>query len=369
MNSSLQADEKVLVTGASGFIALHILDVLLSERFHVIGTVRSKDKGEKIKKSFEELYPYAQLDFEIVPDVAAAHAFDGILKKYPDIKHILHTASPFSFGSGKSMEETYLIPATHGTRNILESTKNLGKNVKHVVITSSFASILNLDREGDSSFIHTEKTWNPITWDIAKANEITSYIASKKLAEELSWKFLEENKSDVNFTITTVTPPYVLGPQMFDWGLERSSLNTSAEIVNQALQSTPASKGPFDVPNGVACDVRDVALLHMLPLRNENLAGHRLFPISGTGLKQRDYEDAKFNLQRVLDVMNTKFPELRGKISPGDIKDNKPYLDKIYYYNNDETCQLTGVEFKPFDVTIYDSTKQILDYEKLQSKS
>lgn len=369
MSSSSKTDEKVLVSGASGFIALHVLNVLLSEGYHVIGTVRSKEKGDRIKNSFEKLYPYAKLEFVIVPDIAAANAFDDVFINNPGIQHVIHVASPCSFGSNQSMEETYLIPATQGTRNMLEATKTYGKNVKHVVLTSSFASILNADREEDPTFIHTEKTWNPITWEEAKQNKFTSYIASKKAAEQLAWKFLEENKGNIDFTLTTVNPPYVFGPQMFEWGVEPASLNASADVVNRALKVPFDFKGPFDKPGGVSCDVRDVALLHMLPLRNENLAGHRLMPFSGTGVKQHNYSDAYFNLQRLLDVFNAKFPELRGKISPGNISDNTPYLEKNFHYNNDETCQLTGIEFKPFEVTIYDAVKQILDHRKSQSKA
>ncbi|CAR23459.1 SDR family oxidoreductase [Lachancea thermotolerans CBS 6340] len=355
-------DEKVLVTGCNGFIALHVLDVLLSEKYHVIGTARSQDKADQVKESFKKLYPYAQLEVEIVPDITKSGAFNDVFKKYPDIQHVLHTASNFSFGHDQSTEEAYLIPATQGTKNILETSLTLGKKVKRFVITSSFASIMDFDHEGDANFIHTEATWNPTTWEKAKGNELSAYIASKKLAEESAWTFMKKHESEVPFTLTTVCPPYVWGPQMFDSSVKRGVLNTSAELINQALKTTPDFKGPFDTPNGIGCDVRDVALLHVLPLRNEKLAGKRLFPVNGTGVKQHNYKNARFNMQRVLDVLNKKFPELRGKISKGGIEDNEKALAAGFYYNNDETCKLTGIEFKPLEVTIHDAAKQILEF-------
>ncbi|SCV02943.1 LAME_0H06458g1_1 [Lachancea meyersii CBS 8951] len=354
-------DEKVLVTGCNGFIALHVLSVLLSEGFHVIGTVRSQSKGNKVKESFAELYPYAKLDIEIVSDITQEGAFDAVLKKYPDLQHVLHMAANFSFGSDQGTnEETYLIPSTAGTKSILNSVLKLGSNVKTVVQTSSFASIMNVENPG---LLHTEETWNPITWDKAKDNAASAYVASKKLAEKVSWEFLEEHASEVKFRYTAVCPPYVLGPQMFEWGLASDTLNTSAELVNSALKSTPKSEINTEEPNGLVCDVRDVALLHMLPLRNEKLGGQRLFPVSGANLKDHQYEDAKFNVQRILDVLNAKFPELNGKISKGTTKDNKGALAKIFNYNTDLTCELTGLDFKPFEVTVFDSAKQILDYQ------
>ncbi|SCU79944.1 LAMI_0B00232g1_1 [Lachancea mirantina] len=357
-------DEQVLVTGASGFIALHVLDVLLSEGYDVIGTVRSKDKADRIGKSFKELYPYAKLEFSIVSDISAPGAFDHVFQDYPNIQHVLHTASPFSFGLGKSMEESYLNPATQGTKGILEATLKFGKEVKHVVVTSSHAAIMNFDKIGDSSFIHTEDTWNPMPWEEAKNSELTAYCASKKYAEKLCWDFLESHKDQVHFSLTTVNPPYVLGPQVFDWGLERGSLNTSAELVNKALKTTPDFEGPFDQPQGLSVDVRDVALLHVLPLRNEKLAGKRLLPVSGTGVKEHDYEDGKFNFQKILDTVNANFPELNGKISKGNSKYSKSYLKTADFFNNDKTTQLTGIEFKKFETSIIDSIKQILDFEK-----
>lgn len=46
--------EKVLVTGANGFLAVHIVDRLLKKGYAVRGVVRSLDKGEHLKKLFTQ---------------------------------------------------------------------------------------------------------------------------------------------------------------------------------------------------------------------------------------------------------------------------------------------------------------------------
>ncbi|CAR21619.1 KLTH0B06182p [Lachancea thermotolerans CBS 6340] len=355
-------DEKVLVTGCNGFVALHVLDILLSEKFHVIGTVRTPEKANRVKESFKKLYPYANLEVEIVADITKKDAFDKIFQKYSDIQHVIHTAANVTFGNGGDRKETYLIPATEGTKNILESTYSLGKNVKKFVMTSSLASIMDRKHFGDPNFVHTESTWNPITWEEAENDDGNAYCASKKLSERLAWDFVKKHEKDIKFSLTTVCPPMIMGPQVFEWSLANETLNTSAEKVNSALKTTPDSKGPFDSSNGLSCDVRDVALLHMLPLRNEALAGQRLFPLNGTSLKQHNYEDARYTLQRILEILNKQFPEVRGKISAGADKSTLKTPDDLLYYNNDLTTKLTGVEFKPFEVTVHDAAKQILDY-------
>ena len=355
---------KVLLTGASGFIALHVLDQLLAAGYEVVGTVRSEEKAEPIKKELAKEHPNGKYQFEVVVDIAAPNAFDAVFQKHTDLKYVLHTASPFSFGLTKSNEENYLIPATHGTKSVLESIQKYGKNVEHVIVTSSYAAIMRLDHAGDPNFIHDETSWNPITWEEARENSVTAYIASKKYAEKLAWDFVKDNNS--TFNLTTVNPPYVFGPQKFTFGLAKSSLNTSADIVNQALKTTPDYKGPFDQPAGLACDVRDVAKLHILPLGKKEFNGQRLFPVSDTGYGIEEYEKGKFNFEKILRILNGKFPELKGKISPGGIKDNEVELAKLDYYRNKTTTDLTKLTFYKFEDTVYDATKQILDYEASQ---
>lgn len=86
---------RVLLTGGSGFIAAHTLDILLERGHSVVTTVRTQEKADKIK----EQYPKAgdKLSFAIVPDIAQPGAFDEAVKSDPPFEAVLHTASPFHF--------------------------------------------------------------------------------------------------------------------------------------------------------------------------------------------------------------------------------------------------------------------------------
>jgi nucleoside-diphosphate-sugar epimerase len=77
----MTAPEKqtVLITGASGFIATHVIESFLNAGFKVRGTVRSVSTGNKVRAAHPN-HPAEQLEFAIVPDIAAPGAFDEAVK-------------------------------------------------------------------------------------------------------------------------------------------------------------------------------------------------------------------------------------------------------------------------------------------------
>lgn len=97
------------------------------------------------------------------------------------------------------MKKDLLDPAIIGTTGILKAIKKNAPTVKKVVVTSSFASMINVDK-GLSWTDHTysEADWNPITPEGALTSSANGYRASKTFAEKAAWKFVEEEKP--NFT-------------------------------------------------------------------------------------------------------------------------------------------------------------------------
>ncbi|CCH44435.1 putative secreted protein [Wickerhamomyces ciferrii] len=342
----------VLLTGASGFVALHVLDALLKKNYHVIGTVRSKGKADTITKEFKNEYPEANLDFEIVRDIGAQNAFDEVFQRHPKITDVIHTASPFSYGLNQDLKDAYLTPALEGTKNILEATQKFGKDVKHVVITSSYVSVLHYDKRGDRSFVHTEETWNPIVWEDVN-DEYTAYFASKKLSEQFAHKFASDNKP--KWSLTAVNPPFIFGPQKFDSALQNSSLNTSADFLNQLLRSDPKNTNLFEGASGPSADVRDVARLHVLAIENDDLSGKRLLPYP-----------FNFTFQSLLDILHNEFPELNGKIAKGKPEETEEQLSReIWAVDTSETSKITGInDWIPLEKTVKDAASQILKYRK-----
>jgi nucleoside-diphosphate-sugar epimerase len=201
---------RVLLTGGSGFIAAHTLELLLKHGHSVVTTVRTQGKADKIKAAYKDHVEKGQLGFAIVPDIAQPTAFDEAVKSDPPFEAVIHTASPFHFNV-TDVQKDLLDPAINGTTGILKSIKKSAPSVKRVVITSSFAAIVNDTLpNGGAGHVYSEQDWNPITREQAEQNPMSGYRASKTFAEKAAWEFLEKEKP--NFTIATINPPMVYGP-------------------------------------------------------------------------------------------------------------------------------------------------------------
>ena len=77
---------KVLVTGANGFAAIHIIDALLKKGYSVRATIRSESKGNHVKKLFDKYED--KLEFVVVPDlvkVSLVHSLLGWVVRLTEI--------------------------------------------------------------------------------------------------------------------------------------------------------------------------------------------------------------------------------------------------------------------------------------------
>jgi uncharacterized protein YbjT (DUF2867 family) len=77
----------VLVTGASGFVAAHVLNFFLSRGYNVRTTVRNDESAEKIKRSHKKYIEL--LSFSIVKDIAQPGALNEAAKGVDGVSSIL----------------------------------------------------------------------------------------------------------------------------------------------------------------------------------------------------------------------------------------------------------------------------------------
>lgn len=142
----------------------------------MVTTVRSEEKANKIRQA-HPAYGKDKLAFTIVKDIAVEGAFDEAVKSDPPFDAVIHTASPFHFNV-TDIQAELLDPAVIGTTGILKSIQKGAPAVKRVVITSSFAAIMDVTKGSWPEHTYSEADWNPMTLEVALSNPAAGYTGT-----------------------------------------------------------------------------------------------------------------------------------------------------------------------------------------------
>ncbi|KAK0944929.1 hypothetical protein LTR29_003520 [Friedmanniomyces endolithicus] len=304
--STIAKGSTVLVTGANGYIATHVVDQLLRAGYKVRGTVRSCSKAEWMHKLLDLQYGPGTFETVIVPDMVADGAFDEAVKSVSGIVH-LATIATFS-----DKYEEVVPPTIKGALNILESARK-EPGVKSLVYTSSSSAALL--PQADTRVVVTAETWNDTAVEIARndpgASGFVVYAASKTEAERAVWRVVEETKP--GFRVAAVLPSGNFG-RMLRPGFEGEA-STGSWVVSlfkgegeMAFLDMPPFRGfllaryPVALPELTIStdfiDVVDDARLHVAALINPSCAGKRIFAFA-----------RPFTWNDVLAIFRNMYPE------------------------------------------------------------
>ena len=246
--------EKVLVTGGSGFIALHCIDQLLEKGFMIRTTIRSESRKDEIYKAMNK-YPNLDQNLEFhICDLLEDEGWDAAVK---GCDYVLHVASPFIL-EVPSDEEILIRPAVDGTMRVLNACKK--NKIKKLVLTSSVAAI---------AYGHVqEKVFDESDWsNIADDSDITPYAKSKTLAERAAWDFMNDLTDDEKFDFTVINPVGVFGPMLTrDIGTSNSLVQ---RLIFGEMPACPATHLGY-------VDVRDVAKAHIFSMLNSSTNDKRI---------------------------------------------------------------------------------------------
>lgn len=86
-------------------------------------------------------------------------------------------------------------------------------SVQRIVVTSSFASVVDLNRRAPPYFTYTGDDWNPLTYEEAvdpASGAVVAYRGAKKFSELEAWEFVKTSKP--HFDLVTLCPPMTFGP-------------------------------------------------------------------------------------------------------------------------------------------------------------
>ncbi|PTB48606.1 hypothetical protein M431DRAFT_10814 [Trichoderma harzianum CBS 226.95] len=185
------SEQTLLITGANGFLAGHVIKEALEQGYDIRGTVRSPESAKKIRHLFAE---YAErFSVFVIRDLTQRdnyeNAFVGVSKP---ITGVISIAAPFTLKVEDNCRQL-LDPAIQGAIAMLEAVNLYGPSVQRVVTTSSFTAIIDLSKGFRPGHVYSEEDWNPMTYaEAANADAVSAYCASKALAEKAIWDWMEQ---------------------------------------------------------------------------------------------------------------------------------------------------------------------------------
>ncbi|EFO82284.1 hypothetical protein CRE_00212 [Caenorhabditis remanei] len=240
---------EVLVTGASGFIGTHCVEVLLKNGYRVRGTVRDLKNKDKVQ-------PVKKLDKKNLLELVEADLLDASCwkKAVAGCDYVLHVASPFPIVS----DERCITTAVEGTMNVMRAIAEDG-NVRKLVLTSSCAAV----NEGYKQ----DRVFDETSWSNLESDLVDCYIKSKTLAEKAAWDYIERLPEEKKFPMTVINPTLVFGPAYITE--QGASITLMRKFMNGEMPAAP----PLNMP---IVDVRDVALAHFEAMRRPESDNERI---------------------------------------------------------------------------------------------
>ena len=322
--------EIIFVTGASGFIAKHILVQLLKAGYRVRGSLRDLALADAVRAdvtgALHDTEPLSgRLEF-VRLDLEEDDGWDAALG---GADAFMHTASPFPLDQPKDREEL-IRPAVDGTRRALRAAAAAG--VSRVVMTSSSVAIQNTDLPAGRS-VYTEEDWSDP--DDPRSN---AYAASKTLAERSAWALAEE----LGLQLTVINPGLVLGPPI------GSRYGSSVGLVERMLLGRDPAVPDLSLP---VVDVQDIARMHVAALDHPESIGRRYIGAAGTRSMQQmaktlkeAYPDQKIAVRLapkwLMRVLSLTDPAIRGIL---------PLLGKPQRVSAARATEDLGITFRDAD--------------------
>ncbi|PVH99438.1 NAD dependent epimerase/dehydratase [Periconia macrospinosa] len=333
----------VLVTGATGFIGAHVVDELLRRGHKVRAATRSEEKGKLLKNARTSYND--QLEIFQIKDFSNAVSFKDAVEQ---VDGIIHVASPFDY-SVQDNENQLVKPAIAGVQAVMEAAA-ANPGVKRVVITSSFASVLDVNRKSPPHFTYTSADWNPLSYEESidkDTSAVVAYRGSKKFAELEAWNFVK--KHNPTFDLVTLCPPMTFGPICHPV-TKIADLNESNNTLWKVAsgQDLPVARVPFWV------DVRDLAVAHVEALLRPEVGGKR-FTVASPD---------KFSYSKVADIVSGEFDWGEKRVTKG----KRQEIDESHDLDGETAGTELGVRYRSFRQTVKDFIEQAAGLEQQERK-
>jgi nucleoside-diphosphate-sugar epimerase len=270
---ALEPGSLVVVSGANGNIASHIIDQLLKAGYRVRGTVRNRVKNGWLVDLFDNRYGPGKIGLIEVPDMGAPGAFDAAVK---GAAGFIHTATPVM----ESVDPNEAIPTVvSGMTNALKAAAS-EPGIKRVIVTSSSGActapkpneefLIDANMWNDES---VEGAWLPPPYEGMK-RRLDVYYASKTQGEQAAWAFVHDEKP--GFVLNAVLPNANFGPVT---DAEHQKYHSTLGWTRAVWNGFEGDEGATikDQPPQYYVNIVDNAIVHVAALVYADVVGQRLF--------------------------------------------------------------------------------------------
>ena len=259
---------KVLVSGANGYLASHIVKQLLQKGFDVHGCVRNAQNEASVKHLLQIQSPsMGKLTLFSTGDLgdnSLAGRFDEPLAGCDAVFHAASPLSPKLSGKKYDGERDMLNPGMAGTQEMLDSILKC-PSVQCLVLTSSMAAVAPIPEPP----IKDESHWSNDVEQLGRGNY---YGCLKTRQEKLCHETVKAHKKKgtlhKDFRFSAICPTVILGPPM---GADSSYTPSGTMGSLHGWITGGRSNAPNDSLSFI--HVRDCAAQHIAAMENANASG------------------------------------------------------------------------------------------------
>jgi len=308
--------QKVLITGASGFLGFHLINAAIENNLEVYAGVRNKSNIKHLEELPVQFVELNFADTKGLDDIFSSNKFD----------YVIHAAGTTKANS----ENEYDLVNNQFTKNLAVAAEKNKEHTRRFVFISSLAATGPL-KTGEGT-IKEDKVPNPVT----------AYGRSKLKAEQ--------NLEKVDIPTTILRPTAIYGPREKDIFLVNQYLNKGFEpyigrapqqlsfvygkdVANLAVKvlANQNANGVYNITDGNEYTRYDYALIVKALLGKKTMKLH--LPVTIVKALLFAVEKVSRSLNKVPTVSNEKLNELMAENWICDIQKAKDELGYLPAYN------------------------------------
>ena len=334
--------EKVLVTGASGYIGLHIIAQLIKKGYLVKGSLRSRDRESEVRNALSHVVN-TQNKLEICElDLLKDEGWDDATQ---GCDYVLHVASPL-VQKAPDDENEVIEPAKLGLLRALKSS--IKNKVKRFIMTSSFSAI---------GYGHNKNIYDETDWTDPSRN-IGAYNKSKAIAEKAMWDHLNSLPETMRIEAVAINPTLVVGPSLSE------DMGTSNMFIQKMLDDSYSVVPKIHLG---FVTVEDTARAHIEAMIHPEASGKRFILseknmwllemnriLIANGFKKAPIRQAPNFLIKFIGLFNKELGVISG------------FVGKTKYTNSENAKNILDFKFKGVNNAIVDTAKKLEELGTIQ---